>query len=129
MPPKTFSADNKSDKFSACFRWPRASNKIDQLSLFLSHLHAYDGVYEEEHGQEETDVGQRLERLHEGPEKDADRVALPQQFDEARRAEEAQEPDVYESNIVECFLPKQTALIFIPSTCLHSICQNGVLAG
>ena len=36
MPPKTFSADNKSDKFSACFRWPRASNKMDQLSFSLT---------------------------------------------------------------------------------------------
>ena len=56
---------------------------------WLAHLHADYGVNEEEHGQKETDVGKSLERLHEGPEQDADRVALPQQFDEARSAEKA----------------------------------------
>ena len=70
----------------------------------LGHLHANDGVDEEEHCQEEADVGQRFERLHEGPQQDADRVALPQQFNEAGRAEKAKKADVYESNIVECFL-------------------------
>ena len=69
-------------------------------------LHSNDGVDEEEHCQEEADVGQRFERLHEGPQQDADRVALPQQFNEAGRAEKAKKADVYESNIVECFLSK-----------------------
>ena len=33
-------------------------------------LHADDGVDEEEHGDEQDDVGERLEGLDEGPEKD-----------------------------------------------------------
>ena len=33
-------------------------------------LHADDGVDEEEHADEEDDVGERLEGLDEGPEKD-----------------------------------------------------------
>ena len=31
-------------------------------------LHADDGVDEEEHGDEQDDIGERLEGLHEGPE-------------------------------------------------------------
>ena len=31
-------------------------------------LHADDGIDEEEHGDEEDDVGERLEGLHKGPE-------------------------------------------------------------
>jgi len=48
------------------------------LSPAVSDLHADDGVDEEEHGDEEADVGQRLEGLDEGPQQDADGVALPQ---------------------------------------------------
>ena len=78
----------------------------------MDNLHANDGVDEEEHCQEEADVGQRLERLHEGPQQDANRVALPQQFNEAGRAEKAKKADVYESNIVECFLPKKVVSLY-----------------
>ena len=77
------------------------------MVVVILHLHADDGVDEEEHGQKEADVGQRLERLHESPEQNADGVALPQKFDEARRAEKAKEADIYEPNIVKCFLPEE----------------------
>ena len=59
-------------------------------------LHADDGVDEEEHADEEDDVGQRLERLHERPQQDPDRLALPQQLDEAGGAEQPQEAHVDE---------------------------------
>ena len=36
----------------------------------MDNLHANDGVDEEEHGDEQDDVGERLEGLDEGPEKD-----------------------------------------------------------
>ena len=87
------------------YGWSLKPN-LPRFAIFdhIAHLHANDGVDEEEHCQEEADVGQRFERLHEGPQQDADRVALPQQFNEAGRAEKAKKADVYESNIVECFL-------------------------
>ena len=116
MPPKTFPAevyDIGNDSFSAYDKkatW-RVAGSFAKFAMIrhaifdhLAHLHANDGVDEEEHCQEEADVGQRFERLHEGPQQDADRVALPQQFNEAGRAEKAKKADVYESNIVECFL-------------------------
>ena len=78
----------------------------------LAHLHANDGVDEEEHCQEEADVGQRFERLHEGPQQNAYCVTLPQQFNKAGRAEKAKKADVYESNIVECFLSKKNIYMF-----------------
>ena len=59
-------------------------------------LHADDGVDEEEHADEEDDVGQRLERLHERPQQDPDRLALAQQLDEAGGAEQPQEAHVDE---------------------------------
>ena len=34
----------------------------------VDNLHADDGVDEEEHGNEQDDIGERLEGLHEGPE-------------------------------------------------------------
>lgn len=58
------------------------------------HLHTYDGVDEEEHGDEQTYVGQRLERLYERPEQDADRVALTEQLDETSGAKQTQEAQV-----------------------------------
>ena len=59
-------------------------------------LHADDGVDEEEHADEEDDVGQRLERLHERPQQDPDRLALPQQLHQPRRTEQPQETHVDE---------------------------------
>ena len=37
-------------------------------SKSMIHLHANDGVDEEEHRDEQDDIGERLEGLHEGPE-------------------------------------------------------------
>lgn len=57
-------------------------------------LHADDGVDKEEHGDEEADVGQRFEGLDEGPQKDADGVALSEQLDQTSRSEQLQEAHV-----------------------------------
>ena len=59
-------------------------------------LHADDGVDEEEHGDEQDDIGEGLERLHEGPEEDADGVALPQQLHQAGSSEQTEKADVDE---------------------------------
>ena len=59
-------------------------------------LHADDGVDEEEHADEEDDVGQRLERLHERPQQDPDRLALTQQLHETSGAKQSQEAHVDE---------------------------------
>ena len=61
-----------------------------------NNLHPDDGVDEEEHADQEDDVGQRLERLHEGPQQDPDRLALTEQLDETGGAKQSQEPDVDE---------------------------------
>ena len=55
------------------------------------HLHTDNGVDEEEHSDEKTDVGKRLERLDECPEEYSDRVALTEQLYETSCAEETQE--------------------------------------
>lgn len=60
----------------------------------LSNLHADDGVDEEEHGDEQADVGQSLEGLDEGPQKDPDGVTLSQQLDQASCSEQLQEAHV-----------------------------------
>ena len=46
-------------------------NHGDQFEV---DLHANDGVDEEEHGDEEDDVGERLEGLHKGPEQNPGKV-------------------------------------------------------
>lgn len=66
----------------------------DRLSACLPDLHANDGVDEEEHGDEQADIGQSLEGLDEGPQEDADGVALSQQFDETSCSEQLQETHV-----------------------------------
>lgn len=58
------------------------------------HLHTDDGVDEKEHGDEQAYVGQRLERLYERPEQDANRVALSQQFDETSRTKQTQKAQI-----------------------------------
>lgn len=58
-----------------------------------TYLHANDGVDEEEHGDEQTDVGQRLEGLYEGPEEDANGVPLPKELDQSGRTKEPQKAD------------------------------------
>ncbi len=64
------------------------------LEKWSPHLHANDGVDEEEHDDQDAHVGQGPERLHECPEEEADCVALAEQFDEACRPEQPQEADV-----------------------------------
>lgn len=44
--------------------------------LATTYLHANDGVDEEEHGDQEANVRQRLEGLYEGPKEYANGVAL-----------------------------------------------------
>ena len=69
----------------------------DQFSSFLEQdLHADDGVDEEQHGNEQDDVGQGLEGLDEGPEQDSDRVALSKQFHETCGTEQTEKTDVDE---------------------------------
>lgn len=58
------------------------------------HLHTDDGVDEEEHSDEQTDVGKRLERLDKRPEEYSDGVALTEKLYETGRAEETQETQV-----------------------------------
>lgn len=59
-----------------------------------SDLHANDGVDKEEHGNEQANVGQSLEGLDEGPQKDPDGVALSQQLDQTSCSEQLQETHV-----------------------------------
>ena len=59
-------------------------------------LHSDDGVDEEEHADQEDDVGQRLERLHERPQQDPDRLALTKQLYETGGAKQSEEADVDE---------------------------------
>lgn len=53
-----------------------------------TYLHANDSVDEEEHSNEQTDVGQCLERLYKGPEKNANRVPLTEELDETSCSKE-----------------------------------------
>ena len=48
-------------------------------------------VDEEEHSDEQADVRQSLERLHECPEQNADGASQSEKFDETSRSEETQE--------------------------------------
>lgn len=67
---------------------------IECLSFLPSDLHANYGVDEEEHSDEQADVGQGFEGLHEGPQKDPDGVTLSQQFDQTSSPEQFQETHV-----------------------------------
>lgn len=58
------------------------------------YLHADNCVDEEEHGDEQADVGQGFEGLHERPEENADGVALSEQLDEAGGSKQLQEAHV-----------------------------------
>lgn len=60
------------------------------------YLHPDDGIDEEQHGNEQDDVGKSLERLDEGPQKDTDGVALPQQLHKTSCAKQAQKADIDE---------------------------------
>ena len=64
-------------------------------------LHAHNGVDEEQHGDEEDDVGQGLERLDERPQEDPDGVALPEELDQTGGSEQTQE-----AHVDEVFLKK-----------------------
>lgn len=76
----------------------------------FSYLHSDDGVDEEEHGDQQDDVGQGLEGLDERPEQDPDRVALAQQLDQAGRAEQAEKTHVDEVFLErKMLLPKNTS--------------------
>lgn len=61
---------------------------------FLSNLHADDCVDEEEHGDEQADVGQSLEGLDKSPQENADGVTLSEQFDQASCSEQLQETHI-----------------------------------
>lgn len=58
---------------------------------FAEHLHADHGVDEEEHDDQEADVGQRLERFDERPEQRLDALLLAEQLHQAHHAEQAEE--------------------------------------
>lgn len=66
-----------------------------------SDLHADDGVDEKEHGDEQADIGQGLEGLHEGPQENPDGVTLPQQFDQTGSSEKFQKTHVDRINKLE----------------------------
>lgn len=66
--------------------------------MCLSNLHANDGVDEKKHGDEQADVGQSLEGLDEGPQKNADGVTLSEQFDQTSSSEQLQETHVERIN-------------------------------
>lgn len=85
----------------------------ESLRWINPYLHADDGIDKEEHGDEETDVGQGLEkkdmsrrlvsithhdpdleRLDKGPEQDSDCVALSQELDQPGSPEESQESHI-----------------------------------
>ena len=65
-----------------------------------SHLHSNDSRNEEEHPHEQTDVGQRFDGLNEGPQQDADGVALTQKFDQTGRPEEAEESKIEKGRVL-----------------------------
>lgn len=67
---------------------------IQETDLCLANLHADDCVDEEEHGDEQADVGQGLEGLDESPQENADGVTLSEQFDQASGSEQLQETHV-----------------------------------
>ena len=63
-------------------------------TVCVAHLHADDGVDEEQHGDEQADVRQSFEGLNEGPQKDPDGVTLTQEFDQTSRSKQLQEAHV-----------------------------------
>lgn len=67
---------------------------LQRQVIRLPHLHADYCIDEEEHGDEQADVGQRFEGLHESPEENADGVALSKQLDEASGSKQLQETHV-----------------------------------
>lgn len=71
-----------------------ANSSFNTLCACLSNLHAYDGVDEEEHGDEQADIRQSFEGLDEGPQEDPNGVSLSQQFDETSCSEQLQETHV-----------------------------------
>lgn len=79
-----------------------------------NYLHPDDGVDEEEHRDEQADVWQRLERLHERPQQDPDGVALAEQLDEPGRAEQPQEANI--ERIGLCTRTTKKIVIQIPNS-------------
>lgn len=67
---------------------------IQETDLCLPNLHADDCVDEEEHGDEQADVGQSLEGLDKSPQENTDGVTLPEQFDQASCSKQLQETHV-----------------------------------
>ena len=87
-------------------------------------LHSDDGVDEEEHTDQEDDVGQRLERLHERPQQDPDRLALTKQLYETGGAKQSEEADVDEILLkfcyIICFVLKCENSLFV----LNDLCRT-----
>lgn len=83
---------------------------IQETDLCLTNLHADDCVDEEEHGDEQADVGQSLEGLDESPQENADGVTLSEQFDQASCSEQLQETHVELINRLAPGERKQTAV-------------------
>ena len=63
-------------------------------SYVSEDLHSDDGVDEKQHGDQQNDVRQSLKGLDEGPQKNANGVALPQQFDQASGTKQPQESNI-----------------------------------
>jgi hypothetical protein len=55
------------------------------------YLHPNNGVDEEEHSNEQTDIRQRFEGLDKGPEKYTDCVSLPEEFNQPSGTKQSQE--------------------------------------
>ena len=65
-------------------------------SNVAKNLHSDDGIDEKEHSDQKNDVGQSLEGLDEGPQKNSDGVALPQELDQPSCAKQPKETNVDE---------------------------------
>lgn len=59
-----------------------------------TYLHANNRIDEEQHGNQQADVRQRLEWLHECPQQNANGVALAQQLDQSSRSEQTQKAHI-----------------------------------
>lgn len=58
-----------------------------------TRLHADDGVDEEDHGDEQADVGQGLEGLDEGPEERPNAFSFTEQLNQPQHSEQTKEGD------------------------------------
>jgi hypothetical protein len=68
----------------------------------IVYLHPDNGVYEEQHGYQQTNIWQRFEGLNERPKQNSDCVALTQEFDQTCSSKESQESNVERILLLLC---------------------------